>query len=110
MRHRKGLSEQDRRARSQLRQLLARADGLIHGSLIRMTRACGKPGCHCRIKGQKHQSWCLGVSIKGRTRMKHIPKAQEAAVRRWIDAYQQARALLEEISRQAWQRLNQPLE
>ena len=108
MRHRKGLSEQDRGARSQLRQLLERADGLIHGSLIRMVRTCGKAGCRCTLKGQKHPSWYLGVSAQGHTRMKHIPKAQEATVRRWVEAYRRARSLLEEMSRQAWQRLEQP--
>ena len=110
MRHRKGLSELDRRARSQLRQLLERVEGLIHGSVIRMARTCGKAGCRCTLKGQKHQSWSLGVSAQGRARMKHIPKAQEAAVRRWVEAYQRARALLEEMSRQAWQRLDPPKE
>jgi hypothetical protein len=110
MHHRKGLSESDRGARSQLHQLLERADGLIHGSLIRMTRACGKAGCRCALKGQKHQSWYLGVSTKGKSRMKHIPPAQEAQVRRWVEAYQRARSLLEEMSREAWQRLQQPKE
>lgn len=110
MRHRKGLSEQDRGARSHLHQLLERADGLIHGSLIRMARTCGKPGCRCALKGQKHQSWYLGVSVQGKPRMKHIPPAREAQVRRWVEAYQQARALLEEMSRQAWQQLQQPKE
>ncbi len=107
MRHRKGLSEADRGARSHLRQLLERAEGLIHGSLIRMARTCGKAGCRCALKGQKHHSWYLGVSEKGKSRMKHIPRAQEAQVRRWVEAYQRARALLEEMSRQAWQRLEQ---
>jgi hypothetical protein len=110
MRHRKGLSEQDRGARSELRQLLERADGVIHGSMIRMVRTCGKAGCRCALKGQKHPSWYLGVSAQGQTRMKHIPKAQESTVRRWVAAYQRARALLEEMSRQAWQRLEQPKE
>ena len=110
MHHRKGLSEQDRGARSQLRQLLERADGLIHGSLIRMARTCGKSGCRCALKGQKHQSWYLEVSAKGKPRMKHIAQAQEAQVRRWVAAYQQARALLEAMSQQAWQRLQQPKE
>ena len=110
MHHRRGLSEQDRGARSQLRQLLERSDGLIHGSLIRMTRRCGKAGCRCALKGQKHQSWYLGVTTKGKPRMKHIPSAQESQVRRWVDAYQRARSLLEEMSREAWQRLEQPKE
>jgi hypothetical protein len=110
MNHRKGLSEQDRGARSQLRQLLEQADGLIHGSLIRMVRTCGKAGCRCALKGQKHPSWYLGVSTNGKPRMKHLPQAQEAQVRRWVQAYQKARALLEEMSREAWQRLEQPKE
>lgn len=105
MKHRKGLSEKDRQARSQLHQLLQRADGLVHGSLIRMARRCGNPNCRCTLKDQKHVSWCLGVSEKGRTRMKHIPRAEEGNVKRWVQHYQQARHLLEAISQEAWTRL-----
>lgn len=105
MKHRQGLSAPDRQARSQLRRLLDHADGLVHGSLIRMSRRCGNPNCRCTLKGQKHESWCLGVSEKGRTRMKHVPKSEEAAVRRWVQQYRQARALLEAISAEAWKRL-----
>jgi len=107
MKHRKGLSEKDRLARSQLHQLLERADGLVHGSLIRMARRCGNPNCRCAQKDQKHLSWCLGVSEKGRTRMKHIPKTEEANVKRWVQHYQRARQLLEAISQEAWTRLQQ---
>ena len=105
MKHRTGLSEQEREARSQLHRLLQQADGLAHGSLIRMARRCGNPKCRCALKDQKHVSWYLGVTEKRKTRMKHIPKGQEAAVRRWVEAYQQARGLLEQISLAAWQRL-----
>jgi hypothetical protein len=107
MKHQKGLSEEDRNARSQLRQLLERADGIIHGSLIQMSRKCGNPACRCSLKGQKHYSLGLGVSVKGRTRMKHIPKALETDVRRWVKQYQRVRQLVEEMSEQAWQRLSQ---
>lgn len=107
MKHRKGLSETDRKARSQLHQLLERADGMVHGSLIRMARRCGNPNCRCALKDQKHVSLCLEVSEKGRTRMKHIPKAEERAVQRWVKQYQQARQLLERISQEAWKRLTQ---
>jgi len=105
MKHRKGLSPADRQARSQLHQLLERADGLVHGSLIRMVRRCGNPNCRCTLKDQKHVSWCLGVSEGGRTRMKHIPKDQEATVKRWVQQYQRARKLLEVSSAEAWKRL-----
>jgi hypothetical protein len=110
MRHRKGLTEVDRQARSELHQLLERADGLAHGSLIRMARRCGNPKCRCALKDEKHESWCLGVSQKGRTRMKHIPRDQEARVRRWVQQYQRARELLEAISQEAWKQLQKAKE
>lgn len=110
MRHRKGLSEGDRRARSQLHHLLERSDGLVHGSLIRMVRRCGNPKCRCALKDEKHESWCLGVSQKGRTRMKHIPRDQEERVRRWVQQYQRARELLETISTEAWNQLQKAKE
>lgn len=110
MRHRKGLTEADREARRQLHQLLERADGLAHGSLIRMSRRCGNPKCRCALKDEKHESWCLGVSQKGRTRMKHIPRDQEARVRRWVQQYQRARELLEAISTEAWKQLQKAKE
>ena len=105
MRHRKGISEADRQARSQLHQLLNRADAMVHGSLIRMARRCGNPNCRCALENQKHHSWCLGVSEKGRTRMKHISRDQEDAVKQWVQQYQRARQLLEAISAEAWKRL-----
>jgi len=107
MKHSKGLSAKDRQARSQLHLLLEQADGLARGSLIRMARLCGNPNCRCALKGQKHESLCLGVSEKGRTRMKHIPREQEGAVKRWVRQYQRARELLETISQEAWKRLQE---
>jgi hypothetical protein len=108
MRHRKGLSPADKAARSQLHQLLEQADGLIHGSLIRMARCCGNPHCRCAREGQKHVSWYLGLTQKRKTRMKHLPKGSEAKVRRWVEQYQRARLLLEQISQEAWQQLQPP--
>lgn len=105
MKHSKGLSTKDRQARSQLHLLLERADGLVHGSLIRMARRCGNPNCRCALKDQKHVSLCLGVSEKGHPRMKHIPRDQEGNVTRWVQNYKQARQLLEAISQEAWTRL-----
>ena len=105
MQHRRGLSDKDRIARSQLHQLLERADGLVHGSLIHMARLCGNSNCQCARKGRKHHSWYLGVTEQGKTRMKHIPKALEATVRRWVGQYQQARNLLDQSSQEAWKRL-----
>jgi hypothetical protein len=105
MKHRNGLSATDRAARSQLRKLLEQADGMAHGSLIEMARRCGNPRCRCATQDQKHRSWYLGVTHNRKTRMKHIAKTQEGMVRRWVQAYQQARSLLDQISQEAWKRL-----
>jgi hypothetical protein len=110
MKHRKGLSDQDRIARSRLRKLLDQADGFIHGTMIRMARRCGNPRCHCATKGEVHVSWCLGVTEKRLTRMKHIPQSQECAVRRWVRQYQEARQILDQLSNEAWKRLGKDKE
>lgn len=107
MKHAKGLSAADRAARSQLHQLLEQADGLVHGSLIRMRRRCGNPTCRCATQGQKHESWYLGITQKRQTRMKHIGKDKEGTVRRWLDADRKARDLLDQISAEAWKRLRE---
>lgn len=106
LRPRLGLSAADRAARSRLHLLLEQADGLVHGSLIRMARRCGNPNCRCATKGQKHVSWYLGVTVKRKTRMKHLPKGSEAKVRRWVEHYRHARELLEQISQEAWKHLD----
>jgi hypothetical protein len=105
MKHRRGVSAVDKAARSRLHQLLEQADGIAHGSLIRMVRRCGNPRCRCVTKGQKHVSWYLGVTEKRKTRMKHLSKEMEPKVRRWTEQYRLARQLLEEISREAWKQL-----
>ncbi len=105
MKHRGGLSKKERGLRSQLHRLVATADGLIHGSLIEMTRVCGNPRCKCVLKGEKHVSLYLGQTRKRKTRMKYIPKAWEARIRRWVHNYQKARDVLEGISEEGWTRL-----
>ncbi|MEI6789474.1 MAG: DUF6788 family protein [bacterium] len=106
MKHAKGVSSADKAARSRLHQLLERADGLAHGSLIRMARRCGNPRCRCATEDKKHESWYLGVTEKRKTRMKHLPKGMEAKVRRWLDQYKLARQLLDQMSQEAWKQLD----
>ncbi len=106
MRHRMGFSVEERRLRSELHRLLENADAFIHGSLIEMTRCCGNPKCRCVLKGEKHRSLYLSQSQKGgRPRMKCVPRASEAEVRRWVKNYHEARAHLEALSQLSWQKL-----
>lgn len=98
----------ERQLRSRLHQLLARAEGFLHGSLIVMTRRCGKPTCRCVSDEQaKHRSLYLGQTVNGKTSMLYIPAGMEREVRQRVANFQQAAALLEAISQQGRNRLGQ---
>lgn len=102
------LPAKERQLRSRLHQLLSRAEGFLHGSLIIMARRCGKPGCRCASDDQaRHRALCLGQTRGGKTTMVHIPAALEPTVRQWVGGFQQAAALLEELSQQGRERLKQ---
>jgi hypothetical protein len=102
------LPARERQLRSRLRQLLSEAEGFLHGSLIAMARRCGKPGCRCASDDEaRHRSLCLGQTRGGKTTMIHIPADLEPRVRQWVDNFQEATVLLEELSQQGRQRLNQ---
>ena len=105
MRHRGGLSAAEREARSRLCKLVNQGDGFVHGSWIAMARCCGHPGCKCATQGAKHVSHYVGQTRQRRTRMKAVPKTNESRVHHWIENYQQARHLLEQISDEGWQRI-----
>ena len=108
MASRPSLSDQERRVRSRLHQLLNSAEGFIHGSLIKMARRCGNPKCRCATDDQhKHRSPYLSQTRKGKTTTTYVGRDFEAQVRRWIDNYQQAIALLEELNQEARLRLDQ---
>lgn len=96
----------ERHTRSRLHQLLAEAEGFLHGSLIVMARRCGKPSCRCASDdGARHLSLCLGQTLGGKTTTVHIPADLEPLVRQWADNFQQASRLLEQLSQEGRRRL-----
>jgi len=95
----------ERRARSQLAQLLSQR-GVIRGSLLVRKRKCGKPNCRC-ARGEGHESLFLVISENGRTRQLFVPKDWESRVRLWVEDYHRARDLLEEVSRIYWDKVHQ---
>jgi hypothetical protein len=103
--HRARMSAGERRARSQLAQLLSQR-GVIRGTLLLRKRRCGKANCRC-VEGQGHESLFLVVSEDGRTRQLFVPKDWESRVRLWVEDYHRARALLEEVSRIYWDKVRQ---
>lgn len=98
----------ERQCRSKLHQLLNQAEGFLHGSLIVMTRRCGKPSCRCATDDNaRHQSLYLGQTLEGKTTMIYIPARLERTVRQWHDNFQQAERLIEQLSQQGRARLGQ---
>ena len=94
-----------RQRRSRLAQLI-RSHGLLRGSLVKMSRVCGKPGCRC-AKGHKHVSLYLSHYEKGKQRLIYVPKAWEDRVRSWVATHRRVRALLDEIAHDCVRRLKE---
>ena len=97
------MSARERDRRSRLAQL-AHGAGLLRGTLAIRERACGKPNCKC-AKGEKHVSLYLVASYEGRVCQLFIPKDWEPQVHRWVEQYQEARKLLEEVSLLYWDKV-----
>lgn len=93
------MSEQERRCRSDLHALL-------HGTLLRRKRVCGKSNCRC-TRGEKHESLYVVVTENGKPRQLYVPKDWEQTVEGWIEAYQKARELMDEVSRIHWQKVRE---
>ncbi len=101
--HRTHMSAAERRARSQLAQLLSQR-AVIRGTLLVRKRKCGKPNCRC-ARGEGHENLFLVISENGRARQFFVPKDWESRVRLWVEDYHRARELLEEISRIYWDKV-----
>ena len=97
MRSRSHLSGKERDARSRLAQLL-HDRMLLKGSLVTMSRTCGKPNCKC-LRGEKHVSLYLSLRVGKARKMIYVPPALEETVRSWVETNRTAEALVERISR-----------
>ncbi len=99
------MSKAERNLRSQLTKLL-HIEGVIRGTLATRERTCGKAGCRCVTKGEKHVSLYLVLSKEGKYRQVYVPKSLEGVVRHWVKNHSKARELLEEISRLHYEKLS----
>lgn len=111
MRHRGGFTVDERKARSRLVKLLHRQQ-FVRGSLVTMTRTCGKTGCKCGVSGEKHVSLYLSAPVPGskgkpKRKMIYVPPEWEARVEDWVNNYQQSEGLLDRISTHCLMRLLQ---
>jgi uncharacterized protein DUF6788 len=94
--HRSQQTCRERTARSQLRKRFADAPWL-RGSLVRMARSCGKPGCHC-AQGEKHVSLYLAIRAGRKRTMIYLPPELEERARTWVESSQEIDRLLDVVS------------
>jgi len=102
MKHRGQFSRSERLARSQLAKLVHEQPFLC-GSLVVLNRVCGKKGCKCS-RGELHPGLCVALRVREKRKMIYVPQALEATARRWVNTYQKAWHLMEEISRASLER------
>ena len=70
---------------------------LLAASLVEVFRVCGKPSCRC-YRGQKHRAFQLTFKEQGKTRAVYVPVDFMEEVRSWVEAYQQLKQQIHEIS------------
>jgi len=97
------LSVTERKLRSRLMQLMC-SGGLMRGSLLIMKNTCGKASCRCQ-RGQKHESLYLAQSRKGKHHMRYVPRSWHGRIQDWVGRYQEIQEILESLSEEYWQRL-----
>lgn len=83
-----------------LKQLIMLNTNIIRGSLIERYKRCGKSGCHC-VQGKGHgPKYYLSISFpKSRPVMIYVPLVYKKHVEEGLKNYQDAKNILEEISK-----------
>jgi len=97
------LSAAERSLRSRIAQLTTGAR-FLHGALSDRSSKCGKPNCHC-ASGDGHPSLYLVDSLTGKVRQTCVRKALQDPVRQAVEAYEEIRRLIDEVSELEWKRL-----
>lgn len=70
---------------------------LVKGNVYEIARRCGTPNCSC-TRGQLHRNMVLTWSEQGRHRLRSIPPAQLADLRKKSEAYLRFRRARAEVS------------
>ena len=86
------------RRRKSLVQKLANVDEFVRGSVVLMKRRCTYPGCRKCAAGERHPTWVLTVSRRGKTHTVYLGERRLARARRMVESYRTLRALIQEIA------------
>ena len=87
------------RKRDGLLKQLAKTKVFVDGSLVTIARTCGsKEHCKCG-RGEKHVSYYLTFSIRGKTHTIYVPVDLESKVAQWCKEYRNLKKTIREISK-----------
>jgi hypothetical protein len=86
-----------RRMRDARVKKLAAERPVLGGSLVRIAKHCGRPGCHCQT-GEKHVGWYLTRPVKGKTQTTYVPLEMLEEVQGWIQEHRRLKKLMAEIA------------
>lgn len=88
------LSSQQKMLRRELRSL----GNIVKGSLVTLSRLCGKPNCKC-TRGERHKNLFLSYKIKQKPYLIYIPKRFEKKVTALVANHKRLRQIVDELSR-----------
>lgn len=83
--------------RKQILDSIPPLDNIIRSSLIVRSVKCGKPNCRC-ANGEGHKNFYLSSYYHGHTFLDYVPKAYAEKLSECIKDYEDATALLVELS------------
>ncbi|KAF0119119.1 MAG: hypothetical protein FD151_2067 [bacterium] len=81
-----------------LRRELYSTGNLIKGSLVTLTRRCGKPNCKC-TRGERHQGLFLSFNIKQKSHLLYIPKKLIKKITAMVNNHKKLRQIVDELSK-----------
>jgi hypothetical protein len=86
------------RKRKLLLARLAASSEFIRGSVVLMKRKCARPQCRRCLSGQRHPTWVLTYSRKGKTRTVYLGEKRLAEARRMVGQHHALMDLVDQIA------------
>ena len=87
-----------RQRKRRLEDKLADLGPIIRGSVVTLRMPCTRKGCTKCESGEKHPNQYLSTSKQGKTHLRYIRKALRPSIQECVANYQEAKAILEDLS------------
>ena len=78
---------------------LAAREPVLAASLVQIAKHCGRPGCKCLTRGEKHTGNYITFREAGKTRTVYVPLDLVKEVQSWIAEHHRFKQLDKEVSR-----------